>query len=272
MREKWFSVISAILFCSFGSPAFGGLRVVAVSEKRPSRQSSHEEVFLKQPDVKLWYRQPANDWLHALPVGNGRLGGMVFGGVPRERIQVNEESLWAGQSIDNNNPHAREHLAELQKLLLAERVPEAEKLVAKYFIGTPPRIRSYETAGDIFIDLDGMEEIGNYRRELQLETGVARTSWTRGETKYVREVFASAPDDALVIRMTADGPDAIDAAITMTRGKDATVAARGSDMLVMTGQIIDSPDPLRGPGGAHMRFAEILKTRQRIKGDESDSR
>ncbi len=222
---------------------------------------NENEITLKQPDVKLWYTQPATNWLEAIPVGNGRLGAMVFGGTYRERIQLNEESIWAGQPLNNNNPEALKHLDKLQQLLISGKVEEAYKLVGKYYIGTPPRVRSYQPAGDIIIISDSTGPITGFKRELILETGIARTTYKIGNTKYIREVFASAPDNIIVIHVKAEGPGKIDSEIFLSREKDATVSVQGNNQLVMKGQIMDAPDPQSGPGGKHMRFAEILKVK-----------
>ena len=192
-------------------------------------------------------------------MGNGRIGGMVFGDPCHERIQLNEESLWAGQPLDNNNPEALAHLKELQQLLLAEKVEEATALVEKYFLGTPPRVRSYQTAGDLYITGEKRGKVTDYERALYLETGVVRTAWREGDTKYIREVFVSAPADVMVIRYQAKGSGRVNCRVALTRTRDAHIRAGGDDMLVMTGQINDAPDPLQGPGGKHIRFAGVLK-------------
>jgi alpha-L-fucosidase 2 len=214
---------------------------------------------LQQPAMRLWYEQPAAGWQEALPAGNGRMGVMVFGGTHRERIQLNEESLWAGQPLDNNNPEALQHLPELRRLLLAEKVEEATALVKKYFLGTPPRVRSYQTAGDLFIISGEDAPAEEYERELALETGVVKSRWRQGDTQYYREVFVSAPADVIVIRTRAEGPAALEERITLKRSRDAQIRTEGNDRLVMTGQIHDLPDSLRGPGGEHMRFAGVLQ-------------
>ena len=214
---------------------------------------------MHQPDVKLWYENPASDWYEALPVGNGRLGAMVFGDPFEEIIQVNEESLWAGQPINNNNPDALSHLEELRRLLFEGKNIEAQKLVAQYFLGTPPRIRSYQTAGNILISRDSTIEYHGYSRDLQLETGIASVSYQLGEVKYKEETFASAPDNVIVIHITADRKAALDFSIQLSRDRDARVFTAGDNELVMEGQIVDSPDALSGPGGDHMKFAALLK-------------
>ena len=214
---------------------------------------------LEQPDMLLWFERPAEKWVEALPVGNGRLGAMVYGGPFEERIQVNEESLWAGQPINNNNPEALSHLNELRRLLLEEKCLEAQDLVARYFIGTPPRIRSYQTAGNILISADSTGPVENYHRELILETGIARTTYTIGEINFTREVFASAPDNVIVIRIKADQKKSLNLKISLKREKDAETEITADGRIIMTGQIIDQPDSLRGEGGKHMKFAAILQ-------------
>ncbi len=105
----------------------------------------------------MWYDTPAGEWTEALPIGNGRLGGMLFGNPAAERLQVNEESLWGGMNIPNNNPGALAHMPEIRKLILDGRIPEAFDLSEKYVAGIPGKIRSYQTLGEIcfqFADTD----------------------------------------------------------------------------------------------------------------------
>lgn len=220
---------------------------------------SESEYKMLQPDMQLWYEQPAKEWVEALPVGNGRLGAMVFGHPYRERIQLNEESLWAGSPINNNNPEALEHLPLLRQLLFGYRVEEAQELVARHFIGTPPRIRSYQTAGDLYLTTDSLMPFSGYRRSLCLERGIAATEWETGNIKYSREVFASAPANALIIRITSSEKGAVNLTIDLKRARDAVTEALPGGVLVMRGQIVDEDDPLRGPGGRHMKFAAAVK-------------
>ncbi|MEA3479021.1 MAG: glycoside hydrolase family 95 protein, partial [Bacteroidota bacterium] len=224
--------------------------------------SCTEKYELKQPDVKLWYKQPAMVWEEALPVGNGRLGAMVFGQPYTERIQLNEESLWAGQPINNNNPDALVNLDELRTLLFQEKSIEAQRLVALNFLGTPPRIRSYQTAGDIFLTRDSIYEASNYYRDIVLENGIATVKYSLNETKYTQEVFASAPDNVIVIHLLSKGDEGITLRIKLDREKDSEITVENKQ-IVLTGQIIDKPDPLTGPGGKHMKFASLLNVDQK---------
>ena len=205
--------------------------------------------------LTLWYKQPAKVWDEALPVGNGRLGAMVFGNAEKERIQINEESIWAGCPVNNNNPGSLAHLPEIQKALFESRFKEAWQLANDNMLGTPPRIRSYQPLGDLLINYAWKTKPENYRRSLDLKTGVAATEFTVDGKKYRQEVYATVPDNMLIIKIKALNGGAIDADFTMTREKDAVVTATPDGKLLLTGQIIDAEDKGSGPAGAHMKFA-----------------
>jgi len=209
--------------------------------------------------LKLWYRQPASAWEEALPVGNGRLGAMVFGNPLHERLQLNEESIWAGSKINNNNPDALKTLPELQKALFDSRYKDAWKLAEENFLGTPPNIRSYQPLGDLFIDYEWNSNPENYLRELNLETGIATTKFTIDGKQIIQEVFVSAPDNILVVHITSPDGGLINASFRLIREKDVVVKSVDNNTIHLTGQIIDVEDAKSGPGGAHMRFAGELR-------------
>ena len=129
---------------------------------------------------QLWYEKPAANWTEALPVGNGRLGAMVFGNPNNEKIQFNEESLWAGCQVDNNNPGALEALPEIQKMIFEGRYSEAYQVSQQNLLGTPPNVRSHQTFGDLLLSYKWQEEISSYTRDLSLNTGISRTSYDVG--------------------------------------------------------------------------------------------
>jgi len=208
--------------------------------------------------LRLWYERPAAVWEEALPVGNGRLGAMVFGSVETERLQLNEESLWAGCPVDNDNPDSLKFLPEIRAALFEGEYAKAGKLAEAHLLGTPPRIRSYQPLGDLFLDLGPAPGLKDYRRDLALAEGVASVSYATGDRTLLREVFCSAPDDVLVVRLRAGSGSTIHVRIRLARAKDASVRAAGNEALEMTGRIEDAPDPLSGPGGGHMRFAARL--------------
>jgi alpha-L-fucosidase 2 len=211
--------------------------------------------------LKLWYKQPASVWEEALPVGNGRLGAMVFGDPSHERIQLNEESIWAGSRINNNNPAALKNLPLLQKAIFGSRFKDSRKIADENFVGTPPRVRSYQPLGDLFIDYEWTGEPENYSRELDLKTGIATTCYTVNGKQFVQEVFVSAPDNVIVIHIKSPDGGLINASFKLIRDKDAVILATGNHTLLLTGQIADEEDPKAGPGGKHMKFSGELRLR-----------
>ncbi|MDO5523381.1 MAG: glycoside hydrolase family 95 protein [Bacteroidia bacterium] len=206
-------------------------------------------------DLTLWYNQPAANWNEALPIGNGRLGAMVFGNPATEIIQLNEESVWAGSQINNNNPQALKNLPAFRDAIFNNRFDEASDIAAKYFLGTPPRIRSYQPLGDLVIRYGWDEPVTDYKRELNLRTAVSATQFKIAGKKYVQKVWASAPDDVLVVEIISENGGLIDTEILLKREKDAKTSCHKDGIILMDGQIIDEEDSIRGPGGAHMKFA-----------------
>lgn len=205
----------------------------------------------------LWYNQPAKVWEEALPVGNGRLGAMVFGNPFHETIQVNEESLWSGAPINSNNPEAREHLDEIRRLVLEHNYVEANKLVSRHMVGTPPRVRSYQTFGNILLDYQ-IKDTTAYRRSLDLSRGISSTTFSADGIDYTQNVFASAVDDVIVTHLTASQKGGLNLLVRLQREKDATVRVAGNE-IIMQGQVIDEDSPVAGKGGKHMRFAAKLR-------------
>ena len=185
----------------------------------------------------LWYLKPAEKWTEALPVGNGRLGGMVFGGLPRERIQLNEDTLWDGYTYDRNNPKALAALPRVRKLLFEGKNAEATRLAQKTMLGVPCRIKSYQTLGDLFLQTEGLSQARDYRRSLDIEKGVATVDYRSGDVRFRREVFASAPDNVLVVRIEGGKPGRVSVRVRLERGRDAETVAEGDDTLVMKGRI-----------------------------------
>ncbi len=200
--------------------------------------------------MTLWYRRPAGKWLHALPVGNGRLGGMVFGGVVDDRIQLNEESLWSGGPRDTNNPKALEHLPKVRRLILAGKFARAEALANKTMMGVPMGVTPYQALGNLRLRFKGHEKVADYRRELDLDTGVARVSYRVGDARFAREVFATAVDQVLVVRVTCDKPGKICVSAALDREQDAKAEAVAPDGVALRGQC---------DGGKGLRFCALLR-------------
>ncbi len=189
-----------------------------------------------QNHLRLWYRQPAAKWLEALPVGNGRLGGMVFGGIREERIQLNEDTVWAGPPALEDRAGAYKYIAEARKLFFAGKYSEGQRLMQRQVMS--PRIspRSYQTLGDLRLKFEHKKEASFYHRELNLDTAIATTKYTLDNTIYQREVFASPVDQVLVVHLSADKPGMLSFEIVLDRPVDFKVKAVGRDRLMMTGQ------------------------------------
>ena len=172
---------------------------------------------LSAADPVLWYRNPAQKWGDALPVGNGRLGGMVFGGVAKERIAINEDTIWNGRKRGRVNPEALKALPEVRRLLFEGKVKEAEVLEEQKMMGIPNRQPPYQPLGDLNIEFSGHDKAEDYRRELNLATGVVRVTYRMGDANCTREVFSSVPDQALVVHLSCDKPGQLSFHATLPR-------------------------------------------------------
>src|ERR1041384_2739686 len=212
---------------------------------------------------KLTYSIPAAKWTEALPLGNGRIGAMVFGGTQDERLQINESTLWGGGPHDYTNPDAYSHLDEVRKLIFAGKVEEAEKL-SESMMGKPKLLMPYQPFCDVRLHFPGHEQASDYHRELNLNEATAETTYNVGAVGFRREVFVSYPDQILVIRLTATQPGQL----TFTIGVDSPQAgttgeSKSNNTLQLTGQIQPRQNPPRSWTGSWdqpgMRFAAILK-------------
>ena len=186
-------------------------------------------------DLRLWYKEPAKDWNAALPIGNGRLGAMVFGGVFKEKLQLNEDSVWYGGPRDRNNPSAAQHLPRIRELIFAGRLQEAEELAKLALSGIPEGQRTYQTLGEMNIFFKGEgAEYENYYRELDLNQAMARVSYHCNGVNYEREVFSSAVDGIIVMKIKADQEGALSFRLNLNRSKwlDQLLALDSSSLLM----------------------------------------
>jgi len=190
----------------------------------------------------LWYNKPAEQWIDALPVGNGWMGAMVFGGIERERIQLNEETIWDGgpRENNNNNPKALEALPKVRQLLFDDKNEEATQLAGETMHGIEKRIKSYQSLGDLFLDFSHSADVSEYRRELDLDTGIAKTTYQHGDVVFSIEVFATAVDNLIVVRVESNSPGKLNFDVTMTREENATVTAISDKVLRLDGHCSDS--------------------------------
>lgn len=185
--------------------------------------------------LKLWYNKPAQKWTEALPVGNGRLGAMVYGTVETERLQLNEDTLWAGQPVNRDRVGAYKHLPEVRRLIFEGKYAEAQKIMQREFMG-PRLIRSYQTLGDLRLRFGDNGQVTDYRRQLDLDTATATVTYRLGDATFTREVFSSPVDQCIVVRLSCDKPAQITFDASLWRPEDFTVETVGRDRIALKGQ------------------------------------
>ena len=199
-------------------------------------------------DLVLWYEEPAAEWAEALPIGNGSMGAMVFGGPAEARYQFNEDSLWVGEPHDYAHTGAQQHLATIRQLLFEGRQQQAEQLAEREFMSVPLRQAAYQPFGDLRLLFAGHEGASDYRRELDLDTAIATTSYVKDGVRYERQAFASHPDGVIAVRVTASVPGALDFAAALTSPHEQSwTKALDDQTLVLGGQ----PSPLTLGGAVH---------------------
>jgi alpha-L-fucosidase 2 len=218
---------------SFLLTCLSGLGVMAVSNAVSGTLPLGAATAPSEP-LSLWYSAPAKVWTEALPVGNGRLGAMVFGGVREERLQLNEGTLWAGGPYDPASPDALGALPEVRRLIFGGKYKQAERLISEKIMARPLRQMPYETVGDLLLTFPEVTAVQNYRRDLNLDTATATVSYSAGGVRFSREVFASAVDQVIVVRLEADKRGQINFTAALRTPQQATIAARG-DTLVLRG-------------------------------------
>ena len=197
--------------------------------------------------TELWYAQPAKVWMESLPIGNGRLGAMTYGGIEEEKLALNESTMWSGQYNENQNkPFGREKMNQLRKLFFEGKLSEGNRIAGDNLHGNQTSFGTHLPIGDLkmqFIYPEG--KVTGYRRSLSLDEAVSSVSFNSGGVNYKREYFATNPDNVLVLRLTADKQKSI----TMNMGLDLMRQADLSvenNQLVFTGKV---DFPLHGPGG-----------------------
>ncbi|HEX8419374.1 MAG TPA: glycoside hydrolase family 95 protein [Sphingomonas sp.] len=212
---------------------------------------------------ELWFTEPARRWVDALPVGNGRLGAMVFGAIKTERLALNEDTLWSGQPRDGNNPGAPTVLPKVREQIFAGQYARADKTLHQM---QGPYSQSFEPMADLRLAFDHEDSANGYRRSLDLDAATALVSYRIGDTDYRREIFASFPDNVVLVRLTASRPGALTLSVGLDTPLRGTTRAAGQ-RLVLTGKAptateppyINSPDPVRYSDtiGRGMHFATV---------------
>jgi alpha-L-fucosidase 2 len=216
-RRRFLALLSSLL-------ALPQTRSVAWGQSTPADRP------LKPPaaDVLLWFTQPAAEWAAALPVGNGRIGAMVFGTVARERIALNEDTLWSGGPSDWNNPGAKNHLPVVRKLLLEKKDYHAADRECHFMEG--PYNQAYQPVGDLLIDFAHSGEPTQYRRELNLDTAIVKVTYQADGAEFAREVFASQPAQLVVTRLTCSQAGGLNCKVRLSSQLRSKVEATGNEI------------------------------------------
>ena len=208
--------------------------------------------------TKLWYDEFINDWMWALPLGNGRVGAMQYGNPDCEQIEINEESLWSGRQIQEKYHASPEALSEIRRLLHEEKLKEAAQLARETFLSDPPVVRSYESFGEIFIDFLDKSPYSNYRKELELSEAVTRIFWTKSKVNYKSECFISEDYDGFVYKVETDSKP-FSCNISIRRKQDAYSSLINPDTIIMNGRVTYNTHHHYGQGGEGMSFGAKLK-------------
>ncbi|MEX2593797.1 MAG: glycoside hydrolase family 95 protein [Anditalea sp.] len=223
----------------------------------------HQFTLAQNADISLFFKQPATSYLEALPLGNGNLGALIMGNPNRDRIILNEKSLWSGGVQDADREDAHEYLKKIQNLLLSGENKAAQELLQEHFIskgrgsgygnGANDPYGSYQTLGDLWINwADTLSPFSNYKRVLDLENAMANTNWERNGVMYVQEAFTSIADDALIIKLSASERGKISFSTTLERKENAQTKSIKNNHALMTGQLPNADQP-------GMKFASLLQ-------------
>jgi len=216
-------LVFAVVLCMFGSPAY--------AQQKDLPEQIDQQTF--NPGAVLWYDGPAKVWEEALPVGNGRLGAMVFGKHGEERIQLNEETLWSGGPYSTVVKGGAKVLPKIQKLIFEGKPLEAHKLFGRYLMGDPVEQMKYQCMANLHLWFDNEAEVTNYKRWLDLETATTVVQYRAHGVQYRREVFSSAPDQVIAVRLTASKPGQISFRAQLRGMRNAAHSNYGNDYFQM---------------------------------------
>ncbi len=223
-RQMISTGLSAVAATAFGRiPTLSGVEA-------NSRASESAKNILSEND-KLWYHSPADHWEEALPLGNGLIGAMIFGGIPSEQIQLNEATVWAGGPHNYDNPEALTALLEIRKLIFDGKIHEAQDLANHKFMSLPLGQLQYQTVGDLHVKFQGTDHVvSDYRRELSLDTATHLVTYSIGGVTFHRETFVSHPDQVLVIRLSASQPKSLSFSVNFTSPQKSSSGGSGTSL------------------------------------------
>lgn len=221
---------------------------MALKERRAHRQNfAQAKAGEKNLSMSLWYDEPADEWTEALPVGNGRLGAMVFGGTENERIQFNDDTLWRGRPHDYSHARATKYLPKIRELLFEGKQKEAQDLATERFMSVPLRQVAYQPFGDMRLTFAGHDKVTKYKRSLDIDRAVATTEYRVGNVTYKREIFSSNPDQAIVCRITCDKKGGLNFSATIDSPHEGVNLFRqGADQLSLIGKVPKANDRKTG--------------------------
>ncbi|HEY0490624.1 MAG TPA: glycoside hydrolase family 95 protein [Telluria sp.] len=208
-----------------------GLAIASLAPSAAVRAADASDAASSEA-LKLWYRKPATRWVEALPLGNGRLGAMVWGGIEHERLQLNDDTLYAGGPHDANNPEALKALPEVRRLIFEGRYAEAEALANAKMMAHPIKQMPYQPLADLVLDFRDISDTTNYRRELDLDTAITRTCFDTWQTVHTREAFVSPVDQCIVVRLATDRPRAINLRISLDSDQQTGVLVEDGTLLL----------------------------------------
>jgi alpha-L-fucosidase 2 len=216
------------------------------------------------PSLVLWYDKPANGWTEALPVGNGRLAAMIYGGSKTDTIQFNEETLWSGQPHDYANPGAHEYFGKLRELLWAGKQDEAHNLGNEHFMSQPFGQLCYQPFGNIILDFPGHENAVNYQRKLDLEDALSTVLYEVDGVNFKRETFSSAPDQAIVIRLESSKNGALNFTAGMNSPHSNYTVSVDGDEIVFKGKANNYPQELGRDGKPYPESKLTFEARLKV--------
>ncbi|MCH5325675.1 MAG: glycoside hydrolase family 95 protein [Duncaniella sp.] len=204
-------------------------------------------------ELKLWYDAPAAEWVEALPLGNSRLGAMVYGGTAVEEIQLNEETMWGGSPHTNHSTKAKEVLPKVRELVFAGRNDEAQELIDSTFL-TGQNGMPYQTIGSLMLRFPGHEQVSDYYRDLNLDSATTTVSYVKGGVRFTREAFASMTDDVVMVRLTASEPGALTFTASFTSPMTTHATRREGKTLILDTK-----------GGDHEGVPGVIKGETRLQ-------
>ena len=232
--------------------AFAG-SIALFSRKGFGNDNAEKDPAASRNNLKLWYREPAETWFDALPIGNGHTGAMVFGGIHLERISLNHDSLWSGAPREWNNPKAKDYLPLVRKAVLEDRdYHEADRLCHSM---QGPFNQAFEPLGDLLLDFQHGQDVGQYQRSLDLDSAISRVEYQVDGVTFFREIFASAPDGTVVIHLSASRPGSLNCTLRMTSRLRSSTKTEG-DTLILSAKAPSNSAPNYLPSDHPIVYSE----------------